>query len=198
VAYATVAEVRALDGLSDTIVYPDATLQQGIDYATGLIDAHCGTSFEAKSFSVTLDGTSNYALGTGVMFIRSITAVSVDGVAQSVVNFMGRRDGYVVRTDGEVFAFSPWGYNVVISGTAGVTPTPSEEIKWAARTIARDYCLNPHSRIPSRALTIQNEFGTVEVRAQAGGQGRPTALPDVNAVLNRNKHKPGMSGAVFS
>lgn len=197
-AYATVAEVRALDGLADVVAYPDATLQQGIDYATGLIDGYCGTSFEAKSFSVTLDGNGNFAILTPVLFIRTITSVSVDGVAQDVAQLLGRKEGYVVRKDGDVFDYSPWGSNVVIAGTAGVTTTIPEEIKWAARTIARDYALNLHSRIPSRALTIQNEFGQVEVRAQAGGQGRPTALPDVNAVLNRNKHKPGMMGSVIS
>jgi hypothetical protein len=200
VAYATVAEVRALDGLADVTVYPDATLQQGIDYATALIDGYCGTSFEAKSFTVTLDGNSNAAILTPIMFIRTITSVTVDGISVNVANVYGRSEGYVVRKDGDLFDYSDYGANVVISGTAGVTTTPPEEIKWAARTIARDYCLSLHSRIPSRALTIQNEFGQVEVRAQAGGPGRPTALPDVNAVLNKswNKHKAGMGGRVIS
>jgi hypothetical protein len=198
-AYATVAEVRALDGLADVTVYPDATLQQGIDYATKLIDDYCGTSFEAKAFSVTLDGTSNYAIGTGVMFIRSITSVIIDGVAQNVANFLGRREGYVVRTDGEVFPFSLWGSNIVIAGTAGVTTTPPDDIKWAARTIAREYALSLHSRVSARALNLTNEFGQI-VLAQPGGQGRPTGMPDVNAVLNKpaNKHKAGMGGMVFS
>lgn len=200
-AYATVAEVRALDGLADVTVYPDVTLQQGIDYATKLIDGYCGTSFEAKAFSVTLDGNGNFAILTPVLFIRTITSVTIDGVSISPLTpFSSRREGYVVRNDGDVFAYSPWGSNVVIAGTAGATTAPDEDIKWAARTIARDYALNLHSRIPSRALTIQNEFGQVEVRAQAGGPGRPTALPDVNAVLNKpwNKHKPGMGSMVVS
>jgi hypothetical protein len=197
-AYATVAEVRALEGLADTTVYPDATLQQGIDFATGLIDSYCGTSFEAKSFSVTLDGNSNFVLPTGVLFIRTITAVTINDVAEPPGNYYGRSSGLVVRGDGGLFPYSMFGANVIIAGTAGVTETPSTEIKWAARTIARQYALDLHSRIPSRALTIQSESGKIEFRAQAGGQGRPTSLPDVNAVLNRNKHKPGMSGSVIS
>lgn len=197
-AYAVVADVRALDGLADVTTYPDATLQTGIDYATALIDSYCGTSFEAKAFSVTLDGNSNYVIPTGVLFIRSITSVTINGVADSPSNYYGRKEGLVVNVTGGFFPSSVFGANVVIAGMAGVTTTAPEDIKWATRTIARDYALSLHSRIPSRALTITSESGSIEVRAQAGGTGRPTALPDVNAVLNRNKHKPGMMGSVIS
>jgi len=38
---------------------------------------------------------------------------------------------------------------------------------------------------PERALAVQSEFGQIQL-AQAGGRpDRPTAYPDVNAVLNR-------------
>lgn len=196
-AYATIAELRALDGLADVVVFPDATLQQGIDYATTLIDGYCGTSFEAKTFNVTKDGNNSVSLYVGVLFIRSLTSVTVDGVAQTPSDIVARPEGVVVHKNG-VFTWQPWGQNVNVQGTAGVTTTPAEDIKWACRTIARQWCLELHSRIPSRAINVTNEMGNFEVRAQAGGQGRPTSLPDVNAVLNRNKHKPGMMGAVVS
>jgi len=195
VAYAAVADVRALDGLADTSVCPDATLQQGIDFATELIDGYCGTSFEAKSFSVTLDGSGTTRQYTGVLFIRTLTSVTIDGVAQTLADIVAQPDGVIVHKNG-VFLRWWWGQNVAVAGTAGVTTTPSERIKWACRTIARQYALDLHSRIPSRALSVTNELGNFEVRAQAGGPGRPTNLPDVNAVLNANKHKPGNMGAV--
>jgi hypothetical protein len=195
-AYAVVADVRALDGLSDAAVYPDATLQTGIDYATELIDGYTGTSFEAKAFSVTLDGSGSMRQYVGVLFIRSLTSVTIDGVAQTLSDIVFQPDGVIVHKNG-IFLRWWWGQNVVVSGTAGVTTTAPERIKWAARTIARDYALNLHSRIPSRALQLSNEMGQFEVRAQAGGPGRPTNLPDVNAVLNANKHKAGNMGQVF-
>jgi hypothetical protein len=197
-AYATVAEVRALEGLADTVIYPDATLQEGIDYATTVIDGYCGTSFELKAFSITLDGNGNFVIPTGVMFIKTLATITIDGIAQSVGNFYGRSDGLLVRADGDVFPHSSWGANVVVTGTAGFSTVAPPDIKWAARTLARDYVLSLKSRISGRALTVTNADGAVEVRAQPGGPGRPTALPDVNAVLNRNKHKPGMSGRVIS
>jgi hypothetical protein len=198
VAYAVVSELRALDGLADTGVYPDATLQQGIDFATELVDSYCGTSFEAKAFDVTVDGNGAGRLYVGVLHIRTITAVTFDGVAQTAADFVGRPDGVVASKAG-LFPVALYGPNVRVQGTAGVTTTPGERIKWAARTIARQYALDLHSRIPSRALSVTNELGNFEVRAQAGGPGRPTNLPDVNAVLNSNKHKPGHMGqAVFT
>jgi hypothetical protein len=196
-AYAVIADVRALDGLADVAVYPDATLQAGIDYATGLIDGYCGTSFEAKAFNVTLDGSGLQVQYVGVLFIQSLTQVSIDGVNQTLSDIVAGPQGVIWHKNG-IFTAWWWGQNVNVQGTAGVTTTASEEIKWACRTIARDYCLNLHSRVPSRALSVSNEFGQIEFRAQAGGPGRPTNMPDVNAVLNRNKHKPGHTGAVVS
>jgi hypothetical protein len=195
-AYAVVADVRALDGLADTTVFPDATLQDGIDFATELIDGYCGTSFETKNFSVTLDGSGSFVQATGVLFIRSLTSVTIDGVAQTLSDLVYANDGTLRHKNG-YFPSWWWGQNVVVAGTAGVTAVAGPRIKWACRTIARDYCLNLHSRIPSRALTVSNDLGQIEVRAQAGGPGRPTNMPDVNAVLNANKHKPGNSGSFF-
>jgi hypothetical protein len=177
-------------------VYPDATIQQGIDYATGLIDTYCGTSFEAKSFSVTKDGNNSTSLWIGVLFIASLTSVTVDGVAQTLSDIVARPEGVIVHKNG-VFTWQWWGQNIVVQGTAGVTTVAPTDIAWACRTIARQYCLELHSRIPSRAIQLSNEAGQFEVRAQAGGPGRPTNLPDVNVVLNRNKHKPGNNGAMF-
>lgn len=198
-AYATVAELRALDGLADNVVYPDVTLQEGIDFATELIDGYCGTSFESKVFSVTLDGTNRQWVVTGVLFIRTLTSITIDGIAQTVGDFVGRDDGVVVWKTG-FFTAQPWGENVVIGGTASVTTTVPKRIAWAARTIARQWCLELHSRLPSRALSVSNELGQFEMRAQAGAHDRPTNLPDVNAVLNdpQYKHKAGRGAAVFT
>src|SRR6266487_623549 len=99
-AYAVIADVRALEGMGDAAVYPDATIQQGIDWATELIDGYCGTSFEAKTFSVTLDGNGSFALFTGVLFIQSLTSVLIDGASVPVGSFKARPEGYLVYTNG--------------------------------------------------------------------------------------------------
>lgn len=185
-AYATVAQVRALDGLADTTAYPDATLQDGIDFATELIDDYCGTAFEFKAFdSFVFDVDTGSDLFLDVLFIQTITSVKIDGTLQTGYTFKVRPWGVVKFTN---LSF-PFDATIEVVGTAGFSATAPKRIAWAARTIARDYALNLHTRTPSRALQITNDLGQIEVRAQAGGPGRPTNMPDVNAVLNRFRHK---------
>jgi hypothetical protein len=201
-AYAAVADIRGLDGMGNP-PFSDAQIQEGIDFATKRVDDYCGTSFEYKAFTVTLDGAYSAWIMTDpqVLYIRTITAVTIDGVSVSSpgTKFTGRSDGYVIRTDGEYFPGTPYGQgqNVVITGTAGITTAAPADIKWAIRTIARQYVLDLKNRTPDRALSIANEWGNIPL-AQSGGPGRPTSMPDVNTVLNANKHKPGMTGAVIS
>ncbi|MCX5153696.1 hypothetical protein OG914_06685 [Streptomyces sp. NBC_00291] len=110
-SYATVDELRALDGLVEPGLFTDETLSEAIDYAVETVENYCGRKWEG-----------------------------VDA--------------------------------------------PPETIRWCVRKIARAYCLDLVSRIPDRALQLQSEFGSIQL-AQAGGNWRPTSLPEVNAHLNR-------------
>ena len=200
-AYCTRAELRALDGLGDIAVHSDADLDIAIVFAKDTIDSYCGTSFgdvttaAFDSFAVTVDGTASEAVslraldGSLVMFPRTVAAASVGGTAvDGAVTYVLRPTGVVVRSAG-VWSFDSDGLNVVISGTAGFTDVPSASIAWAARSIARFWLVSLNSRTPERALQLTTSDGSFEMRAQAGGNAaRPTAMPDVNAVLNRNRH----------
>lgn len=66
---------------------------------------------------------------------------------------------------------------------------PPVTIRWAVRTIARQWLVDHHARMPERALSLVNEYGQTNL-AQAGGDWRPTSLPEVNAVLNRYRERP--------
>ncbi|QAY26931.1 head-to-tail adaptor [Streptomyces phage Shawty] len=110
-AYATIEELRALDGLEDSGLFSDELLSDSIDFAVETVEAYCGQKWDTAE-----------------------------------------------------------------------NPTP-ETIRWAVRTLARQYVLDHVSRIPDRALQLQSEFGSIQL-AQAGGNWRPTSLPEVNAKLN--------------
>ncbi|MEV6399617.1 hypothetical protein AB0M39_33365 [Streptomyces sp. NPDC051907] len=110
-SYATIAEIRALDGMADASLFSDETLSEAVDFAVETVETYCGRKWE------------------------------------------------------------------------GVDAAP-ETIRWCVRKIARAYCLDLVSRIPDRALQLQSEFGSIQL-AQAGGNWRPTSLPEVNAQLNR-------------
>jgi hypothetical protein len=109
--YATIDELRKLDGLDDVALFTDELLSEAIDFSVETVEVYCGQRWD-----------------------------TVDN------------------------------------------PTP-ETIRWCVRTLARQYVLDHVSRIPDRALQLQSEFGSIQL-AQAGGQWRPTSLPEVNSKLN--------------
>ncbi|WP_328950478.1 hypothetical protein OG778_23915 [Streptomyces sp. NBC_00184] len=110
-AYATIEELRALDGLDDSSLFTDELLSDAIDFSVETVEVYCGRKWDTAE-----------------------------------------------------------------------SPTP-EIIRWCVRTLARQYVLDHVSRIPDRALQLQSEFGSIQL-AQAGGNFRPTSLPEVNAKLN--------------
>ncbi|RMH85148.1 MAG: hypothetical protein D6683_01375 [Actinomyces sp.] len=194
-AYTTVADVRSFsagDDVASAAVFPDAVVQAGIDYATELIDDWCATSFEAKSFTATMDGTgtdrillADAVTGRPILFPRSITSATVDGTAVADTSgWVLHPDGLVVR-DAGTFPVSTQGRNVTIVGTAGVTTTVPADIKLAAEMIARDYVLSTADRVHERALQITDDVG-VQVFAQPGKHG-PTGIPRVNEILRRRR-----------
>lgn len=201
-AYTSLAELRALDGLGDAATFPDSSLTAGAAYAERTINRFCGTTFgdittpAYDPFTVTLDGNGLMSIrlvgieGAPVLYPRTITSATVNGVADSGIVYSLQPYGTVYRHTG-VWSRSTnvGGQNVVIEGTAGVNNTTPEDIAWAARTLARFWVLQLHSRTPDRAINLTTPEGAFEVRAQAGGVGRPTPLPDVNATLNANRHQ---------
>jgi hypothetical protein len=187
--YVSDAELLATDGMDEAVITEPMRLS-AIEYAEDLIDKYCGTSFTHKAFSITLDGNGRSALSTGVLFPRTLTAVTVNGTAQVTTGWGLHEDGLVI-SDNSIFTSSVVGRNVVVAGTSGFSESAPSGIHWCALTIARQHLFDQVSRIPDRALSVVNEFGNVML-SQAGGVWRPTNLPDVNAVLNRHRHRaPG-------
>jgi hypothetical protein len=188
-AYATSAELKALDGMGEVDITDDM-LDEALAEAEALIDAYCGTSFTFKDFTKVLDGNGARHIDLGVLFPRTLTTATVDGEAQVTTGWGLHDEGVLIRDTG-VFRTNIVGRNVVISGTAGYSAVPPADIKRACLNIARQLILDSVSRIPDRALSMTNEFGNIML-AQAGGHWRPTSMPEVNAVLNRHRHRaPG-------
>lgn len=125
--YATLAELRRLDGLGDVATFADDDLTA------------------ARAFGV-----------------------------EAVESYTGQRWVPVADT--------------YVGDLVTVVGPPPVSIKWAARTIARQWAIDLHSRIPDRATSITTDYGQTNF-AQAGGHWRPTSLPEVNAVLNRYRHR---------
>ena len=91
------------------------------------------------------------------------------------------------RRKDDVWTYTEPGNKVVIDYEFGAAKAAPNDIRWAARVLARYHLLEQVSRIPDRAISVQSEFGQIQL-AQPG-MNRPTPLPDVNVVLNRHRHR---------
>jgi len=190
-AYTNLATVRAMEGMSDSTNYPDASINDGISWAKTLIDEYTGTSWEADAFSLTIDGSGTSRLtltdpfdGRRILFPRSITSCTVDGTAQTYSGWALFPEGFVLRDEG-TFTYTYPGRNVVIAGTAGITTSVPDDIAFVARTLARQYVIDLISRVDDRAVMMTTELGSIRL-AQPSTR-YPTGLPQVDAILNRRK-----------
>ena len=187
--YTDLATVRALPGLSDEADYPDSLLTDSIARAEELILDYCGP-WAPTTVTVRLPGgpASSTALHSAIPAIRSITSCTFDGVSQDTASWTF--DFYGTIT---IPATSAAVGTIVLTVSAGFQDTPPERLSWAAGVLAKSYAVEHDNSTPERALAVQSEFGQIQL-AQAGGQpDRPTAYPDVNAVLNRYRKGPAIA-----
>lgn len=200
-AYCTEADVRDISeasAVSDPSEVDTARITEAIAFAEDLIDDYCGTSFEYKAFTATLDGNAanNIRLiadnGRTIMYPQTIIAATIDGTSVDFSGWKLHRHGVIVWPNG-TFSYATGGRNIVISGTAGISAAPSESMKQACAMIARQKALEDYSRSDPRAITITDELGGQTLLAQPGKRG-PTGIPQVNDILKRAKRRsPGVA-----
>lgn len=184
-----------MEGMADATAFPDATLTEAIEYAEELVDFYTGTSWVAKAYDITLTGTGSRSIRlhdnkVPLLFPISVATATVSGTAVGDVSGWALYpEGLIIRDSG-VFTASTVGLNVNITGTAGAAIAAPKDIAWVARTLARQYALDLVSRIPDRALQIQNDFGSVQIAQASTHPDRPTSLPEVNARLARRRQIP--------
>ena len=188
--YATPAEVRAMDSiLGEATTFPLADLIDAIDYSTAIIDDYTGTSWVQRYHREVLNGTNSDVIRVSQMFPVTLLSASIGGTAftsQEKTDTALFDDGTLQRKS-DIWDYTDPGNLVIIEVEAGVFTVAPNDLRWAARTLARYHLLEQVSRIPDRAISVQSEFGQIQL-AQPG-MNRPTPLPDVNVVLNRHRHR---------
>jgi len=188
--YTTPAEVRSMDSISgESATFSAADVVESIAYATAIIDDYTGTSWVQRYQRDVLNGTDADTIKVSEMFPTTVLSVSIDGAALSsakIDEIALFDDGSLTRKS-NVWTFTHPGNKVIIEYEAGASTAAPPDIAWCARTIARYHLLEQGSRIPDRAISVQSEFGQIQL-AQPG-MNRPTPLPDVNTVLNRHRHR---------
>ena len=188
--YTTPAEVRSMDSISgESATFSAADVVEAIAYATAIIDDYTGTSWVQRYHRDVLNGTDTDTINVPEMFPTKVLSASIDRTALSsakIDEIALFDDGSLTRKS-NVWTYTHPGNKVIIEYEAGATTAAPPDIAWCARTIARYHLLEQVSRIPDRAISVQSEFGQIQL-AQPG-MNRPTPLPDVNTVLNRHRHR---------
>lgn len=183
--YFTLAELRALPDVSDTVTYPDARVEAVAAYITAVIEREVGTSFISRSV---VDEVHDGGL-TGIQlrkrFARTVTSVTEDGVA--VTDNLRIQGGVLRRFTAGSYSPIRWvgGIgNVLVTYSAGYSTTPPADIKEAALQGTRARLLDTMSKavVNDRRSSITNEVGGTTSFVLAG-EDRPTGYPEVDAVI---------------
>lgn len=193
--YFTEAELRGLPNMSDTSKYTSARVTSARQWIEGVIERKVGTSFEARSFTETVDGDEANCRG-GILlsrpYVLSVTAVTSNGVAftagqlaEIVINPAGVLIRRAVGSYGSGDAWDAGVENIIVTYTAGYSSTPPADIKEAAMDAARDWLLRRYGSqgVSDRAISLQTEMGNTVYATASDKHDRPTGIPDVDAVI---------------
>lgn len=179
---AELAEIRALDGLSDTVKYPTQTLIDARDKARDLVEDVTKVAWTPRYARETLSGYGNAFVPVRMM-ARQLLSVSIGGVAQTdLTQFILYSYGRIERVNS---IFPIGGTNNVIVEYIHGFDAPPADLKQAFLRLVRHYVLKGTTRIDERATTLSNDMGTMTLTVANDAADRHTGLPEVDAVLNR-------------
>lgn len=180
--YFTIAELRALPDVDDTVKYTTAKIEDAAAHIVGVIEREVGTSFISRTIVDEPHDGSAYQIFLDNPYVLSVTSATEDGVA--VTDSLSARAGVLRRYSGT--ALVPWapGYgNILVTYEAGYTDTPPDDIKRAALKATRLELISSaaDSSANARRTSLSGDMG-VESFVIAG-QDRPTGYPEIDATI---------------
>lgn len=211
--YFDLAELRAMNGLSDTTTFPTQSLAEARRVTEDLIEAYCRVAFVQRFNRELLDG---YGLGTllgglarGIDWRTTGSAASMmvertpnkplppGNVSPLIKVLVNQQQGGWTVQDTSTWTLSEWGR---ISTTGYIFPpaiagqnldvqyahgylTPPPDVRRAALRLARQVLLTQQSAIPDRAHTMTTDVATFSLTMAS--EEFPTGLPEVDAVLQQ-------------
>lgn len=185
--YFTLAELRGLPQVGDTAKFPDARCNAVASAIEGVIDREVFGSpdvgFVARTVTETLDGNNRASLLLRTPHVRSLTSVTVDGVAVDVAD-LSAAHGVLRYTTSGCWARGVANVVVVYVAGYGTDDTVPGDVKEAALQGTRYRLLQtaPNSELNERQTSMTNDLGGTTSFAVAGTD-HPTGYPTVDATL---------------
>lgn len=187
--YFSIDELRNFPSLNDATKFPVEKLVEARRIAEELIELATGVAWVPRYEFQRVKGTGTTqllidwpqlrAVRGGKIFTSadnfdSLTQTDIDSIAPNELPVANLSNGrFWIKT------YVPW-QNIEIEYEHGFDAPPAD-LKDAALQYARYWLLGDSKRISPRALDITNEMGTI--RYSQPGEGRPTGIPDVDAVI---------------
>lgn len=183
--YFTLEEVRALPDMNDATRFTPTKVDAASAFIEDLVERLCGTSFVAREVIETLDGNGGTILSLKTPYVLSVETVTVNGVV--LTDEFTVDAGLLERRTAGTFTSQPWTRgrrNITVTYQSGYSTQPPFDLKSAMLqgTRYRLLSFDAKSGLSDRAMSITNEFGNVNL-ATSNADGRPTGLPEVDAVI---------------
>gem|GEM_PF-6977588 len=178
--YVTLGSLRTEPQLSDAARYPDALVQSFRDEIEEHVETACNVAF-VPSFGTESrigDGTSTIVMRTNK--VRSLTALTIDGVSQTLSNFE-LLDGNILHHKSGTFDH---GEPIVVTFEHGYDRPPAKLVREVRQAI-RSEMLSRGSQAPNNRLWEQTADGlTVRYSTADWDARRFTGSTDFDAALN--------------
>lgn len=181
--YFTTAEFRTLPDMGDVTAYPEAKILAAAAYFTSIVEREVGVSMIPRTFVDIFDGGAGHTLTLSQRRVRSVTSVTVNGLAVDVSLLSVNEGGAVRYLDGAT-TWPATGVTVAtVTYSAGHDACPPD-VKDAVMWATRDRLMSQTSAtaIDVRKTSATNEFGGT-VTYVLPGEKRPTGYPDLDAVI---------------
>jgi hypothetical protein len=178
--YFTLAEFRALPDCSGS-AFSDAEINAAAAYFVAIVEREIGEPFIPRSYTDTLDGNYACSLVLTHPVIRSLTSVTVDGVAVTV-GLLTAASGVLRYLDGSTWS-NATPSNVVVTYSAGRFTTCPADIKNAVMWATRDRLLSQSDQngVDIRRTSVTTDYGTTSYVLP--GEKRPTGYPELDALI---------------
>jgi hypothetical protein len=182
--YFTLAELRALPDVSDTVRYTEARCLAAAAYVTAIIERECNTSFISRAIAGEVHDGGCYEIFLTKPWTLSVTSATENGV--TVTDTLRLKTGAVLRFATGSYVPRPWlqGFgNIAITYAAGYSAAPPADVKEAALqgTRARLLTMDSQAGVEDRRTSLSTDMGVISY--VIAGEGRPTGYPEVDAVI---------------
>ena len=188
--YATLPELRALDGLGSVSGYPTARLVAARDEFARIVEQYRGVSYVPRLAVERLVGDGSSVLLLSNPAVRSVRSVTVNGTALTLAD-VGIADSHIEHRTGFAVPTSA-GPNVVVVYEHGYDG-PNDNVRHACMEYVRSSLLRGTST-PARDVIFEGVDGT-RYSTPSFADRRPTGWFEVDRRLNSepDRRLPGIA-----